>query len=613
MNVKKKKSWLLLIGLIYGICIGIIEYLYISYEFDLIFLIQSISINAIFYFLSSLFLILFFKLKNIKFERAFFIQILLLENFLLLFIIFWSRKITNADILSVHRLLVILFMALIISSLVYIQYKFKNIIGSKYFNLGSIGLLFVIILLSYCSIEYYEIIENNNLKRHFSTKKPNVIIITIDALRPDHLSCYGYNRKTSPNIDQLAAYSFLFTQAIAQGPGTGYGTPSILSSKYSIQHKGVLESNIESIGLILRKNGYKTACLSTNPYVSSSFGYHKHFDDLYYFSCSKIYNLTIVYSFSSILTYIKLPLTSGTYCMNGEELTERAISWISYNKHNNFFIYIHYMDVHAPYIPPIPYFKLFSDSSIFDGYVDDFHLSSLAYKKGITDKILENIINRYDGCISYVDEKIGNLFWYLKRMELWDNLLIIITADHGEELFEHGGFFHGGKLYDTHIRIPLIIKPPRYSKGRIKINSIAEQVDIMPTVLDFCKIQTKYNMEGISLASFILNIEPTQERNFAISEAIEDDKRAIAVRTHKYKYIEWRRLKTNKIISKELYDLQEDHFEQKKINNAIIQKKLQKIANDFYLKYKPYIEIKENILNIKKEIIDKLKALGYIK
>lgn len=613
MDIEKKKSYLLLMGLTYGICIGIIEYLYISYEFDLIFLIQSISLNAIFYFLSSLILILFLKLKKIKFEGTFFIQILMLGNFFLVFIIFWSRKITNADILSIQRLLVILFMALIISSLAYIQYKIRNIIGRKYFNLGSIALLSIIILISYYSIEYYEIIENKNLKRYFSTIKPNVIIITIDALRHDHLSCYGYNRKTSPNIDQLAAGSSLFTQAIAQGPGTAYGTPSILSSKYFIQHKGALESNIESIGSILRKNGYKTACLSTNPNVSSSFGYHKHFDDLYYYSCSKIYNLTILHLFSGALTYIKLPITSGTYAMNGEELTKKAISWISHNKNNNYFIYIHFMDVHAPYIPPIPYFKLFSGSSIFDGYIDDFHLGNMDIKKGITEKIIENVINRYDGCISYVDEKIGNLFCYLRKMELWDNLLIIITADHGDEHFEHGEFYHNAKLYDTNIRIPLIIKPPRYSKRKIKINSLVEQVDIMPTVLDFCQIQTKYNMEGISLASFILKNKPTKEKNFTISEAISGDKRAIAVRTHKYKYIEWRSLKTNQIISTELYDFQQDHLEQKIVINGKIQKMLQKIANNYYLKNKEYLEIKENNLNIKKEIIDKLKALGYIK
>jgi len=611
-NKKKKKSYLL-IGLIYGICIGFIEYLFISYDFDLIFLIQSISINAIFYFLSSLILVFFLKLLFAKVGKLFFLQTLLLENFFLLFILLWSRKITRADILAVQRLLAILVMALLISSFVYLQSKIKNITIKKYFNLVSIALLFIIIFISYFSEEYYEKIENKNLKDTFSTKKPNIIIITIDALRPDHLSCYGYNRKTSPNIDQLAANSLLFTQAYAQGPNTIYGTPSILTSKYFVQHKGLLGSHIKSISSILKKNEYKTACLSTNPYVTTSFNYHSHFDDFYYFPLSKTWNLSVAKIFLNALTYIKLPINSGAYHMNGEELTEKIIDWISRNKNNNFFIYAHFMDTHAPYIPPIRYFKQFSASSIFDGYVSDSELSKLAKQKRVTEKIRLNTINRYDGSISYIDDKIGNLFRHLKKMGLWDNLIIIITSDHGEEFFEHGGILHTLKLYDTHIRIPLIIKPPKYSEKGAMIDYLVEQVDIMPTILDFCKIDTKYDMEGISLASFILENEQKQKRNFTISEARKEDKIAIAIRTNKYKYIEWRSLKLNKIISSELYDLQKDPLEQQKIENLNIQTKLQRIAANFYIKNKKDFQTKIDRLKLKEETIERLRALGYIK
>jgi len=275
-----------------------------------------------------------------------------------------------------------------------------------------------------------------------TSPKSKVLFITIDALRADHLSCYGYRRQTSPIIDTLASQGTLFTQAIAQASYTPPSVASILTSKYPYQHKvlfpvnSYLKEQFVTLAEILKNHNYSTAAITPNFILEPQFGFRQGFD------------------FCSMVT-------------PEDKQTDVALDWIKQHKNNSFFAWIHYMSAHAPYAPPAPYNKIFinDDYSVQDKeslkMVDDITglggIPRHVAMGNITDK--DFYISLYDGAISFADYQVGRLLKGIEELGIADNTLIILSTDHGEALGEHGYYFsHGHTLYDSLIRIPLIIK-----------------------------------------------------------------------------------------------------------------------------------------------------------
>lgn len=438
--------------------------------------------------------------------------------------------------------------------------------------------------------------------------RPNVILIIIDALRPDHLGCYGYKRDTSPNIDNLAKEEALFTQAISQGSYTPPSFFSILTSTYPNTHRvytfGVpLSKKIKTLPEILKAKGYYLGLISGRGSMAEF-----HFSEL-------------EREFDTFYPPAKKYISAN-------EVTENAIQWLRLNSKKNFFLWLYYIDTHTPYTKPCPYNKLYiNDKFIKDGnkripIADESKplcdgYGAIPRITAVKDKTDTNFyIALYDGEIRYVDEQIGMVLAELKRLNLYDNTLILITSDHGEGMGEHNYYFvHAYSLYDELLKVPLIIAGSNIiPRGKI-IDSQVQLIDIMPTILDILGVERPKNIEGVSLLPLILDRE-NQSRIFAFS----DRNNIVSVRTDKWKFIETHDVITN-TYAYELYYLENDP---KELNNLVEEKP--KEVSLFKKKLKDYTfscqKIRRKILGkdfIDKPVIldeetkEKLRSLGYIK
>ncbi|MFW6139872.1 MAG: sulfatase [Acidobacteriota bacterium] len=312
----------------------------------------------------------------------------------------------------------------------------------------------------------------------------NVILISIDTLRADHLGCYGYDRNTSPNIDSLASEGALFLHPFSSSPWTLPSHVSIMTSLYSIHHQVYysqekMDSSFSTLADLLRKNNFFTTAFTGGGFVSAHYGFSKGFDAYY-------------------------EGRGGVFHLNSAELIYESFSnWIDHNQGKRFFLFLHTYQPHNPYVCPHPYNTQFLDK---DAKWE--HLNLLGYlggKQGIYKNLPEeekkNAVSLYDGEIRYLDENlIGPLIEKLKQTGLYHKTMIVFTSDHGEEFFDHGAWDHGHSLYNESIRVPLIIKFPRDKFKGKKIKASLSQVDIMPTILDEMRIDySDLIMDGKSL------------------------------------------------------------------------------------------------------------------
>ena len=267
--------------------------------------------------------------------------------------------------------------------------------------------------------QYTSDIEEENLK-----KIKNVILIIACSLRADHLSCYGYERETSPNIDELAKEGILFKNCFAQAPYTVHSVASIMTSKYPRKLFGinkfnnVLPGQADTIAEIFKEEGFYTAGFIANPWVGKRFNYHQGFD--YYFDTSYYF-----------LKSYKAPRERLVNRLWGKELTSQIIDRLKEIK-GKFFLQILYIDIHEPYTSFSPFKgKFMSDK-----------------QKGVN-------VNCYDETILSFDSYIGKLLEALKELNLLDSTLIIITSDHGDAFgkFHKYDTSHGLMLYNTVIKI----------------------------------------------------------------------------------------------------------------------------------------------------------------
>lgn len=358
------------------------------------------------------------------------------------------------------------------------------------------------------------------------TTPKNIILITVDSLRADHLGFMGYSKNISPNIDSLAKESFVFKNAFSTGPETSYSFPSILTSTYPLDYNGPL--NIKKPRLVIsevfKRNGFATAAFHSNPYLSEFFGYNKgwdFFEDLGYSatvvpesSLKMFLKKIILFVFPEILfwaAYLKYRIGrlkkegKKGIKVSAEFLNRTAGNFLSVADTAPFFVWIHYMDVHTPYLPEDKYGqeKPLSYSELLGDIVSVFfqkNSEKKALKKFLDRKIrktLPMIINSYDQSIEYCDEKIGELLSFLKKENIYENTIICITADHGDEFLEHGGLSHGSRLYNELLHVPLLIKIP--GKDAKIIENKVSLIDLAPTLCNLFKIESPANFKGKNL------------------------------------------------------------------------------------------------------------------
>ena len=353
-------------------------------------------------------------------------------------------------------------------------------------------------------------------------EKPNVLLISIDTLRADHLSCYGYHRRTSPNIDKLAQEGILFKNTFSQCSWTIPSHGSIFTSKLPHRHGGTIDtapggtwhplpfSNL-TLAEILRENGYITAAFTSAGYMITRNGLHQGFD-LYYNDSGPGWDPAL----------------------STERLVEKTSNWLKRNHYTPFFLFFHIFEVHTPYMRQ--YFTAGLERGRLSDTVEHYRDSN--YLKEATDAEKKYTIALYDGDIYYADRYIGMLLETLSQLGLSDNTIIVLTSDHGEEFWEHypqRAANHGHSGYDELLHVPLIfVFPEMKDKGKIIENQV-RLLDIFPTILSALSI--KYDKKGIDGKSLLpmINGGSKKEDLVVYSEDLHCGPERKAIRTKGYK------------------------------------------------------------------------------
>jgi arylsulfatase A-like enzyme len=315
-------------------------------------------------------------------------------------------------------------------------------------------------------------------RQHFGQRRRNLLIISIDTLRADHLGCYGYDRDTSPSIDALAARGVLMEQAICPRPTTSPSFASLFTGKYPIAHgvhftkESFPQENL-SLAEVLRDAGYATAAQVTNGNLFPDFGFDQGFDDY------------------------------GHGHVRAEEGATAALRWMEEKRpvDRPWFFWFHSTDPHAPYVPLPPYDAMFGDRAARNS--------------------VERKIDLYDGEIRYTDDHVGAfLRYFYERADLWENTITVFYSDHGESLGEHSYYFQHGELpYETTANIALLFVAPGAIAEARRLDSVVTSADIMPTLLAALGVEAPKDLQGASFLPTLLGLDVQPPRPFVFLEA----------------------------------------------------------------------------------------------
>jgi arylsulfatase A-like enzyme/Flp pilus assembly protein TadD len=288
---------------------------------------------------------------------------------------------------------------------------------------------------------------------------PNVVLISIDTLRADHIGCYGYKQIKTPNIDALAADGVRFDRAFAVVPVTLPSHSSILTGTYPMfsgmhDFSGNKLSPLQpTLASVLKQAGYQTGAVIGAAVLDSRFGLNQGFDFYYdHFEFSRLDEAN--------LDLMERP---------GNVVADVALDWLAQNSSKTFFLWMHLYDPHFPYAPPQPYNREYASQP-------------------------------YDGEIAFADEQVGRILHFLKDKGLYQNTIIVLCGDHGESLGEHGEATHGFFIYNATMHVPLIIRLPAANAGRVNEDPVS-LVDLMPTVLAALGRDIPSQVQGHNLLS----------------------------------------------------------------------------------------------------------------
>jgi len=313
----------------------------------------------------------------------------------------------------------------------------------------------------------------------------NVILFTIDTLRKDVFGCYNPDSKLTPFLDSIQDKCIRFTNMQAIGPYTQSSFPGILTSSYYFdwgrQKKCPPQRTL--ISEVLKKAGITTAGIHSNPYISDFFGWNRGWD---YFYDSMEEEVT------EEVPYVK-----------GNEINKKVDEWLSSHikgkDYNRFFLWLHYMDVHEPYVPERKYVDLV-DPSIKLTSKEMFDLfKNVVLKRDVSDRGKVELLKKlYFAHVREVDEYAKELFSILEKHNVLKDSVIIITSDHGEEFGEHGGLSHDGKFYSELINVPFLIYDPARNKGEV-CDKLVSNIDIPPTIVYLFGLPPVKDFKGCSL------------------------------------------------------------------------------------------------------------------
>jgi arylsulfatase A-like enzyme len=430
-------------------------------------------------------------------------------------------------------------------------------------------------------------------------RRPNIILITIDALRADHLGIYGYDRPTSPHLDALAREAAVVGDDISQAPFTKASIASLFTGLYPSTHKtyttsrsfgqtmtghvsgrlpftDVLDSSLWRLPEALQTAGYQTIGIDTNPFLIPEFGYAQGFQQ---------------YEF----------ITAGDQLASAGQVTARALARIDgRNAKRPLFLWFHLMEPHSPYTPTAAYRTMFPPLTpplsvpaetfppwiVVDGSTDVHFYEAL-----------------YDAEIREADDALGSFFDALKQRGLWNDAVLVITADHGEEFYDHGGFEHSRTLYDEMLHVPLFFKAPGLRGGMRNLQT--QEVDIAPTLVTLAGGSVPSGLAGENIWDELSGRRGSDDVAFA-----ERPDALFALRTPEWKFI------SDLQAHHELYHLTDDPHERR--NLAPEKPDLTAAMRDRLIRFvgsavRAGEHVKGDYAAIPPRVLKRLQSLGYIK
>ncbi len=435
---------------------------------------------------------------------------------------------------------------------------------------------------------------------HFSEPaQTNLLLVSLDTVRADHLSAYGYAADTSPFLRELSSEGARLSQAYSASATTGPSHATIFTSLYPLAH-GVLKNGMNlgagpaTLAELLGREGYETVGVASSFVLDARFGYARGFDrweDDFDPSTSTV----------KAETWTGFDVTSG-FDRRANEATDRAVGWLETRSARSrpFFLFVHYFDAHGPYDPPEPYRSRFAGGALAENS-HDYPETAL-----------------YDGEIAFADDQVRRLLGALGSQGLTENTLVVVTGDHGEGLMQRGVARHGVHIYDEGVRVPLIMRLPGVIPPALVIESPIPSVDLLPTIMELITGSAPMDerMQGVSFAAALRHgAELMEERPVFLTrrhyqpgniDGVEVRGMRYAVRLGKWKFFG-----DSDEGGPELYDLLNDPGEQQNLvasaprEAAALRERLTRWRRENNSENVARVELSEGDS-------ERLKALGYV-
>ncbi|MFN0242231.1 MAG: sulfatase [Planctomycetota bacterium] len=436
--------------------------------------------------------------------------------------------------------------------------------------------------------------------------RPDILLISIDSLRSDHLGCYGYAKPTSPRIDRLAAEGVRCETAITTTSWTLPAHAAMFTGLFDSAH-GVVDNGLalapghRTLAELLKEDGYRTAGFFGGPYLHPVFGLGQGFD--HYESC-----MSAMPSDDAVLSMSQQDVNASHRDVTGPRTLDAFTRWLDGTSEEPLFAFVHLWDVHYDYIPPPEYAQLFDPD-----YTGSLDASNLKHNQAIEPKMaprdLQHLIALYDGEIRFTDDVIAKMLAALEKKGRLSNTLVVITADHGQEFFEHGGKGHQTTLHEELVRVPLVFWWPKELSTARVVHDQVRLVDVLPTILALASVDGVPRVQGRDIGPLLRG--ETLPPAPALCELYADAKELSAVRTNALKV--YRNRRTDGVVTGG-FDLAADPGERADLrNDARVQRGLADLQLELGLALEFHTKLGHGVrkIDVDADMQRRLGTLGY--
>jgi arylsulfatase A-like enzyme/uncharacterized membrane protein YbhN (UPF0104 family) len=440
--------------------------------------------------------------------------------------------------------------------------------------------------------------------------RPNLILVMVDTLRADHLSCYGGKHVETPNLCRIATDGGTIYNGFSHASWTKPATATLLTSLVPSSHQtmskpAALPDGVETLAETLQRHGYRTGAFVSNTNLTESFGFAQGFDEYHYlgpdylFGAQESSSKLVLYQILRRVWFKLVPgLRPGDFYQDSEVVNAHAFPWLERHRDARFFLFLHYMDPHDPY---------------FEHPYDGYGIARAAAQDPPAEQ-RDEMHRLYKGEIAYLDANFGRLIERLEALGLYDDAVIALVADHGEEFQDHGGYWHGLTLYEEQIHVPLLVK---WRKGEPEAAPdarphVARLIDVAPTLVARAGATPPPAMQGRDLAGDLSQRPDALRMVFA--EEDHEGNVLRAIRTERWKWIGANEGNPRGLPTEELFDLAQDAGEKNDV--AAIEvgtaQELRRHADGQQLAAQQSRVGEAQAASISKAECESLKALGYV-